>query len=93
MEYNQKLDIERKRPPRGDVEERRSFQAGVSGGPQTVYDNTSTVNQKLPKNYVVEYPMFLKPSKYYPYRRLEDAHVEETMNSALQRYENELVVM
>ncbi len=33
----------------------------------------------------------MRPSKIYPYRRLEDVHIKDAMEEALQRYEKELV--
>jgi hypothetical protein len=45
----------------------------------------------MPVKYVADYPTFLKPNKHYPYRRLNDTHVESVMQTALERYETELV--
>jgi hypothetical protein len=50
-----------------------------------------SVNGKLPVKYLADYPMFLKPNKHYPYRRLNDTHVENTMKDALNRYEGKLI--
>lgn len=38
-----------------------------------------------------DYPHFLRPAKLYPYRRLEDAHVKDAMQEALDRYERDLL--
>jgi hypothetical protein len=46
---------------------------------------------RMPARYTSEYPVFLKPNKHYPYRRLNDSHVETVMQSALERFEKELV--
>jgi hypothetical protein len=51
----------------------------------------ASVNGKVPVKYLAEYPLFLKPNKHYPCRRLNDSHVERTMKSALDRYEKELL--
>jgi len=34
----------------------------------------------------------MRPSKIYPYRRLEDMHIKDAMEEALTRYEKDLVV-
>ena len=38
-----------------------------------------------------DYPHFLRPSKIYPYRRLEDMHIKDAMEDALERYEKDLL--
>jgi hypothetical protein len=53
--------------------------------------NAVSVNGKVPVKYMSQYPLFLKPNKHYPYRRLNDTHVETVMQEALQRYEQQLV--
>ena len=63
-------------------------------GPATLSpagEKTSTIDERMPMKFVVDYPLFLKPSKHHPYRKLEDYHVEDTMNDALKRYENSLL--
>jgi hypothetical protein len=42
----------------------------------------SSVNDKLPSRFVVDYPNFLKPAKYFPYRRLEDHHIADVISEA-----------
>jgi hypothetical protein len=34
----------------------------------------------------------MRPSKIYPYRRLEDIHIKDAMEEALDRYEKDLLV-
>jgi hypothetical protein len=47
---------------------------------------------RVSNNYLTgDYPHFLKPNKIYPYRRLEDHHVKNAMEDALNRYEKELL--
>ena len=50
-----------------------------------------SVNGRVPIKYMTEYPTFLTPFKQYPYRRLNDTHVEATMQSAVKRYENDIL--
>ena len=38
-----------------------------------------------------DYPHFLRPTKLYPYRRLEDHHIKNAMEEALERYEKDLL--
>lgn len=33
----------------------------------------------------------MKPHKIYPYRRLDDIHIKNAMEVALEKYENELL--
>jgi hypothetical protein len=49
-----------------------------------------SLNKKVPVKYVADYPKFLRPHKHYPYRRLNDKHVENVMNTALNRYEDDI---
>lgn len=49
-------------------------------------------NGKVPVKFVTGYPAFLTPSKHHPYRRLDDTHVENTMQSAVKRYEESLLL-
>jgi len=49
-----------------------------------------STNGKVPVKYVTSYPAFLTPFKQYPYRRLNDTHVENTMQVAVKRYEEDL---
>lgn len=53
--------------------------------------NKSSVNDRLPSNYIVEYPTFLKSHPDQQTRRANDQHVEKTLNQALDRYENQLL--
>lgn len=50
-----------------------------------------STNGRVPVKYISGYPSFLTPFKQYPYRRLNDTHVENTMQSAVKRYEEELM--
>lgn len=45
---------------------------------------------RVPIKYVSAYPEFFKPAKHHPYRRLNDTHVEKTMQSALKRVESDI---
>lgn len=46
----------------------------------------------MSNNYISgDYPHFLKPNKIYPYRRLEDIHIKNAMEVALERYEKDLL--
>lgn len=47
----------------------------------------------VPLSFYADYPIFLKPHKHYPYRRMKDEHVEDVMNDALQRYEKKLLTL
>jgi len=50
------------------------------------------LDARVSNNYLTgDYPHFLKPNKIYPYRRLEDHHVKNAMEDALNRYEKELL--
>ena len=49
-----------------------------------------SVNGRVPIKYVTGYPAFLTPFKQYPYRRLNDTHIENVMQSAVKRYEEDL---
>ena len=53
---------------------------------------SNTLEGRVSNNYLSgDYPHFMRPSKIYPYRRLEDHHIKDAMEEALQRYERELV--
>lgn len=51
----------------------------------------STVNDKIPSKYVIDYPNFLKPAKYYPYRKLEEHHIADVITEARKRHEEKLM--
>ena len=51
----------------------------------------SSVNDKIPSKFVIDYPNFLKPAKYHPYRRLEDHHVADVIQEARKRHEDSLL--
>ena len=51
----------------------------------------SSVNDKIPSKFVIDYPNFLKPAKYHPYRRLEDFHVADVIQEARKRHEEKLL--
>jgi hypothetical protein len=51
----------------------------------------STEGRVSNKYLTGDYPHFLRPNKLYPYRRLEDVHIKNAMEEALDRYEKELV--
>jgi len=68
------------------------FPGGGSPG-QTMspeFFGMKSLNGKVPVKYVTGYPAFLTPFKQYPYRRLNDAHVENAMQSAIKRFEDEI---
>eukprot|EP00117_Sycon_ciliatum_P000125 scpid95411/ scgid6312/ len=48
------------------------------------------VSGKVPIRYTTAYPTFLKNSKHYPYRRLNDTHIEHTMQHAVKRIEDDI---
>jgi hypothetical protein len=54
------------------------------------FSDMPSLNQKVPVKYISDYPKFLMPHKHYPYRRLNDKHVENVMNNALNRYEDDI---
>ncbi|CAI2361246.1 unnamed protein product [Moneuplotes crassus] len=54
-------------------------------------DEPSSVNDKLPSRFVIDYPKFLKPAKYYPYRRLEEHHISDVLSDARKRHEQEIL--
>jgi hypothetical protein len=54
------------------------------------FNGMRSSNGKVPVKFVTAYPAFLTPSKHYPYRRLNDTHVESVMQSAVKRYEEDL---
>ena len=47
-----------------------------------------SVTGRVPVRYTTAYPAFMKPSKHYPYRRLNDTHVEKVMQQAIKRVED-----
>ena len=52
----------------------------------------NTLDGRVSTKYIAgDYPHFLKPNKVHPYRRLEDHHIKNVMEDALERYESELV--
>ena len=53
--------------------------------------NKSSVNERLPSNYIVEYPTFLKSHPDQQTRKANDEHVSKTMNQALGRFEQSLL--
>jgi hypothetical protein len=40
-----------------------------------------------PPSFTTGYPRFLEPHKHYPYRRLNDTHIEKVMQEAVKRVE------
>lgn len=54
-------------------------------------DEPSSVNDKLPSRFVIDYPNFLKPAKYHPYRRLEEHHISDVLEQARKRHEDSLL--
>lgn len=54
-------------------------------------NDPSSVNARLPSKFVIDYPNFLKPAKYYPYRRLEDHHIADAIEEARNRHERKLL--
>lgn len=51
----------------------------------------SSVNDKIPSKFVIDYPNFLKPAKYHPYRRLEEHHIADVLELARKRHEDSLL--
>lgn len=51
----------------------------------------SSVNDKIPSKFVIDYPNFLKPAKYHPYRRLEEHHIADVIQEARKRHEESLL--
>jgi hypothetical protein len=52
----------------------------------------NTLEGRVSNNYISgDYPHFLRPAKLYPYRRLNDEHVRDAMQEALDRYERDLL--
>lgn len=49
----------------------------------TASDGASESSSRVPMAFYADYPIFLKPHKHYPYRRMKDGHVEDVMNDAL----------
>jgi hypothetical protein len=52
----------------------------------------NSYNGKVTNEYLTSYPKFLKPNKLYPHRRIDDSHVKNAMEIALDRYEKELLI-
>lgn len=53
---------------------------------------TNSLEGRISNNYLSgDYPHFLRPNKLYPYRRLEDHHIKNAMEEALERYEKDLL--
>lgn len=66
---------------------------GSSSPGQTLsseFTGMKALNGKLPVRYVTGYPAFLTPFKQYPYRRLNDNHVEQAMQGAIKRFEEDI---
>ena len=53
--------------------------------------NFNSLNGKMTTDYITQYPSFLKPNKMYPSRRIDDSHVKNAMEIALERYERDLL--
>ena len=51
----------------------------------------SSVNPKVPSKFVIDYPNFLKPAKYHPYRRLQEHHIADVLEDARKRHEMKLL--
>ncbi len=52
----------------------------------------NTLEGRVSNKYISgDYPHFLRPNKIYPYRRLEDHHIKNAMEEALERYERDLL--
>jgi hypothetical protein len=54
------------------------------------FGNKQSINGKVPIKYISDYPSYLKPHRHYPYRRIDDTHVENVMKAAIEKYENSL---
>lgn len=51
--------------------------------------NLST-RKEAPESFKSAYPKFMEPHKHYPYRRLNDTHVEKVMQDAVRRIDEDL---
>lgn len=47
-------------------------------------------NMNIPNSIDTSYPKFLEPHKHYPYRRLNDTHIENVMHEAVKRVEDQV---
>lgn len=69
------------------------FRSGHGSPGQTISSDflgMRSTNGRIPVKYMTGYPAFLTPFKQYPYRRLNDTHVEKTMQVAVKRFEDDL---
>ena len=57
----------------------------IHSSPSSDFMGMKSFNGKVPVKFVTGYPAFLTPHKHYPYRRLNDTHIENTMQSAVKR--------
>ena len=51
----------------------------------------NSLNGKVSNEYLTQYPKFLHPSKLYPHRRIDDTHVKNAMERALEKFELDLL--
>lgn len=65
----------------------------VTVSPVKATNEPISVVTKMPLSHYTEYPVFLRQDEYHPVRRIEDTHVNVTMQEALKRYEENLVKM
>lgn len=71
---------------------------GYSPKSEAIVNNlfTSTMNSSggfnmnVPNSIDTSYPKFLEPHKHYPYRRLNDTHIENVMHEAVKRVEDQV---
>ena len=52
--------------------------------------NSESITRRVPVKYMTAYPTFMKPAKHHPYRRLNDTHIETTMQDAIKRVEADI---
>lgn len=50
----------------------------------------SADRNQVPESFKNVYPKFMEPHKHYPYRRLNDTHVEKVMQDAIKRIEEDV---
>mmetsp|Transcript_13178 Transcript_13178/g.24662 ORF Transcript_13178/g.24662 Transcript_13178/m.24662 type:complete len:310 (-) Transcript_13178:37-966(-) len=62
-----------------------------ANSPVKAHVEPTSVVTKMPISHYTEYPVFLRQDEYHPVRRIEDTHVNVTMQEALKRYEDNIV--
>ena len=57
------------------------------GSPGDASHQFSADKNQIPESFKNVYPKFMEPHKHYPYRRLNDTHVEKVMQDAIKKIE------